>query len=204
MTPSRANPSDNYKRMVELYHELHVNGEVQLGLKPEETYPGISILPHTQQIKEIIDKTGARTVLDYGCGKGYQYDMPTVDIPGIGTCDGIIDYWGVDEVHCYDPCVERFSKLPEGKFDGVVSTDVLEHCCEQDIAWIVAEMFGFANCFVFATVACYPAKTTLPDGNNAHTTIRPSEWWNDVFRESSSQHPHVSWTCRSIGRRQRE
>ena len=62
--------------MVSLYRELHTRGERILGLSPDETYPGVSMLPHTKRIKDLIDKTGARTVLDYGCGKGYQYDLP--------------------------------------------------------------------------------------------------------------------------------
>jgi hypothetical protein len=192
MIYSRANPSPAYRRMLTLYSDLHTQGEKVLGLSPDETYPGISMLPHAKRIKELIDKTGARTVLDYGCGKGYQYDLPRVMIPGVGECDGVIDYWDIDDVRCYDPCVARFSRLPEGKSDGVISTDVLEHCAEDDIPWIVAEMFSFANLFVFASVACYPAKTTLPNGENAHATVRPFEWWKEVFGAAGSRHPQVT------------
>ncbi len=193
MTYSRDNPSPAYQRMVSLYRELHTRGEQVLGLSSDETYPGVNLLPHTKRIKDLIDQTGARTVLDYGCGKGYQYDLPKVAIPGVGERDGVLDYWDIDEVRCYDPCYERYSKLPEGKFDGVISTDVLEHCVEEDIPWIVAEMFAYANRFVFAAIACYPAKTTLPNGENAHATIRPIEWWKQVFSEAGSKHPDVTW-----------
>jgi len=192
MSYSRDNPSPNYQRIVSLYRELDTRGERILGLSPDETYPGVSMLPHTKRIKDLIDKTRARTVLDYGCGKGYQYDLPKVVIPGVGERDGVIDYWDIDEVRCYDPCYERFSRLPEGKFDGVISTDVLEHCSEDDIPWIVAEMFSFANRFVFASVACYPAKTTLPNGENAHATIRPLDWWSKIFGDTGSRHPHIA------------
>ena len=194
MSYSRDNPSANYRRMVSQYRELHTHGERVLGLSADETYPGISMLPHTKRIKELIDQTGARTVLDYGCGKGYQYDLPVVEIPGVGKRDGVLDYWDIDEVRCYDPCYERYSKLPEGKFDGVISTDVLEHCSEDDIPWIVAEMFSFAKGFVFASVACYPAKTTLPNGENAHATVRPFDWWKNIFGDAGSRHPHI--TCK--------
>lgn len=191
MTYSRDNPSPAYQRMLSQYRELHTRGERILGLSPDETYPGISMLPHTRRIKELIDQTGARTVLDYGCGKGYQYDLPKVVIPGVGEHDGVIDYWDIDEVRCYDPCFERFSKLPAGKFDGVISTDVLEHCGEGDIPWIVAEMFSFADRFVFASVACYPAKSTLPNGENAHATVRPLDWWKQVFADAGGPHPQI-------------
>ena len=190
---SRENPSPRYREMTELYRRLHREGEKRLGLAPEETYPGISLLPHVKRIKGLIDSTGARTILDYGCGKGMQYEPHKLQVPGAGEWDSVIDYWDIDEVCCYDPCYERYSKLPQGKFDGVISTDVLEHCIEDDIAWIVAEMFSYANYFVFANVACYPAKTTLPNGENAHCTVRPHEWWQSVFATAAVQYPGVTW-----------
>ena len=96
-------------------------------------------------------------------------------------------------MRCYDPCYEACCQLPEGKFDGVISTDVLEHCIEEDIPWIVAEMFAYANRFVFAAIACYPAKTTLPNGENAHATVRPIDWWKQVFTDAGNKHPEVMW-----------
>ena len=63
MTYSRDNPSAKYRQMVALYCELHTKGEQVLGLTSDETYPGVNLLPHTRRIKDLIDQTGARTVL---------------------------------------------------------------------------------------------------------------------------------------------
>ncbi len=193
MSFSRLNPSPRYLELTALYRRLHREGERRLNLTPEETYPGVSLLPHLQRIKELIVRTGAVTLLDYGCGKGMQYEPHRVTVPGAGVFDGVLDYWDVDEVRCYDPCFERYSTLPEGQFDGVISTDVLEHCPESDIPWIVDEMFGYARRFVFACIACYAAKSTLPNGENAHTTVHPFAWWQDVFSAAGARHPRVLW-----------
>ncbi len=194
MTYSRQNPSPRYEQLIALYRRLHAEGEKRLGLAPEKTYPGKSLLPHLKRIKELIVSTGARTVLDYGCGKGYQYDPVHMVIPGEeGVWEGVLDYWDIDEVRCYDPCYDRYSKLPEGKFDGVISTDVLEHCPEEDVPWILDEMFGYAARFVFANVACYKAVTTLPNGENAHCTIRPPAWWDSAFKAAARKRPSVTW-----------
>ena len=190
---SRQNPSLRYQELTALYRRLHSEGELRLGLSPDETYPGDSLLPHVKRIKGLIGSTGARIILDYGCGKGYQYGPSKITVPGEGVWDSVIDYWDIDEVCCYDPCYERYSKLPEGKFDGVISTDVLEHCPEQDIPWVVAEIFSYATRFVFANVACYPALTTLPNGENAHCTVRPLEWWQTVFDEAAKDYPDLDW-----------
>ncbi len=179
---------------MELYRRLHVEGEKFLQLEPEATYPGISLMPHLGRIKRLIDETDAKTILDYGSGKGMQYEPQRIALPGRGEWNSVLDYWDVDEVRCYDPCYEPYSRLPEERFDGVVCTDVLEHCPEEDLRWIVSEIFSFATRFVYAAVACYPAKSRLPNGENAHCTVRPQQWWQILFEEVAAAYPGVKWT----------
>ena len=193
MTFSRDNPSHRYRELLELYGSLHAHGESQRGLTADRTYPGISLLPHLQRIKSMIEATGARTLLDYGCGKAQLYDATDLELPGVGRIETVIDYWDVEEVRCYDPCVPRFATLPSEPADGVITTDVLEHCPEPDLDWIVAELFDYARSFVFASIACYPAKTHLPNGENAHCTIRPVAWWNELFTRTARRYPSTEW-----------
>ena len=136
---------------------------------------------------------GAKTLLDYGAGKGMQYQPMQIIAEGIGEWPSIQTFWGVDEIYCYDPAYTPFNQLPNKKFDGVISTDVLEHCPEEDIPWILDEIFGYATRFVFANVACYPAKKRLPNGENAHCTIREPEWWQRLLSEVSSKHAGIKW-----------
>lgn len=193
MKYSRANPSPRYKDLLGQYHCMHTEGEKFLGLPPERTFPGQSLFAQAGRIKDMILRHGARTILDYGAGKGMQYQPMPIRIEGIGEWPSIQAFWAVSEIRCYDPCYQPFNTLPSGKFDGVISTDVLEHCPEEDIPWIIDEIFGYANKFVFANVACYPAKKRLPSGENAHCTIRPPEWWSDILRETSVRYPTIDW-----------
>ncbi len=193
---SRENPSPRYTELLSLYKTMHKEGETRLGLPPAQTYPGISLLPQAQFIKQMIDRTKADSILDYGCGKGALYDVQKINIPGVGIQDNIVDYWDIVSVRCYDPCYEPYSNLPNEKFDGVISTDVLEHCPEQDVKWIIGEMFGYAQKFVFANVACYPAMKTLPNGENAHCTVQPPEWWEALFAEASRAHGNLLYDLR--------
>jgi hypothetical protein len=193
MVFSRANPSPRYRQLVESYRALHVEGERFMNVAPGDTFPGLSLPPEAHHIKRLIDRTGALNVLDYGSGKGRQYDARGVRLATGEVVESIVDYWGVDYVHCYDPSFPRFSTLPQGTFHGVISTDVLEHCPEEDLPWILAEMFSYAERFLYANVACYPAKKRLPSGENAHCTIRPPEWWSDVFRRIAAGYPDIVW-----------
>ena len=187
---SRRNPSARYRRLLELYREMHVRGEALRSLPPERTFPGASLLPQAHHVRRLVAQTGARSILDYGSGKGAQYRPMRLSevIPrqGAGKWQGIQEYWGVERIVCYDPGYEPFSRLPSEACDGVISTDVLEHCPEADLPWIVAELFALARRFVFASVACHPAVKRLPNGENAHCTVRPPEFWQDLFSSSAT------------------
>lgn len=193
MTFSRAHPSPRYLELHSLYCTMHERGEGYLGVPPEKTFSGESLAPECARVKRLIEKTGARTLLDYGSGKGRQYDPRRIRDESGGEWSSVLDYWGVDEVVCYDPCYAPLSRLPDGKFDGVVCTDVLEHCPEEDMPWIVGEIFYYASRFVYATVASFPARKRLPNGENAHCTIRPVEWWAGLFGGVAGGNPGVIW-----------
>lgn len=190
---SRQNPSPRYFELLAIYREMHLTGDRFVGAAPEHTFSGRSLYPQIARIKRLVASTGARTILDYGSGKGRQYDPRPLQIEGKNTWYGIIDDWGVDEVHCFDPAYPPYSALPSGRFEGVIATDVLEHCPEEDIPWIVEEVFSFATRFVFATIACYPARKLLPNGENAHCTQRPPNWWEAVLRQAAAARPGVIW-----------
>ena len=194
---SRAAPSPRYRRLIEQYQFMHLHGETHLGIPPERTFPGQSLPKEAPHIKRLIRQTGARTLLDYGCGKGQQYwPMRVTDVDeGIDYPD-IKSYWGVTDVRCYDPAYSPFTQLPTDTFDGVICTDVLEHCPEEDIPWIVAELFAYARKFVYANIACFPAKKRLPSGGNAHCTIKPAKWWEEHIGRAAAPKPEVIYEFR--------
>jgi hypothetical protein len=192
MSYSRQNPSPRYRELIRLYSDMHREGEKFLGLPPERTFPGSSLFAQAARIKKLVDLTGALTILDYGSGKGKQYDQLKIrtDADEEGS---VLDYWGIDHVACYDPAFPPYNKLPQGTFDGVICTDVMEHCPEEDVPWIVEEIFDFATRFVFVNAACFPARKRLPNGENAHCTIRPPEWWEGLFRAAGAKRPSLRW-----------
>ncbi len=197
---SRSNPSARYRELIQLYERMHREGERFLNIPPGDTFPGSSLLPHLRVVKALIDSTGALDLLDYGAGKGTQYRPQRVTIEGLeGEWDSVAEYWEVDNVSCYDPCHTPFSTLPQGTFDGVISTDVLEHCPEEDVPWVLEEIFSFAHKFVFLTVAGYVARKRLPNGENAHSTIKPLDWWRDLIVAVAARHPGIAWRARYYG-----
>jgi hypothetical protein len=192
MTFSRQQPSSRYRELLEQYRAMHRDGDPKKGIAAEQMFDGRSLPRQASRIKALVTKTGAQTLLDYGCGKGGAYQAPRF-VDGLQTWNGIREYWGVEQVKCYDPAYLPYAELPAGSFDGVLCTDVLEHCPAEDLPWIVGELFGFAQKFVFANVACYPAGKSLPNGENAHCTLRPTAFWQEVFGAAATARPGILW-----------
>jgi hypothetical protein len=190
---SREAPSSRYRELLDLYKRMHLEGERSLGIPALRTFAGGSLLRHAPAIKRLIDATGTRTLLDYGSGKGQQYTADSLELPDGTRIGKLADYWGVDSITTYDPAYEPLSRLPSGTFDGVICTDVLEHCPEEDLPWIVDELFAFARRFVFANIASFPAVKALPNGENAHSTVQPPAWWAGLLHAIAHRHPGVRY-----------
>ena len=115
------------------------------------------ILPYVQMLE-------ARSAIDYGCGQSVLADV-------------IAERCGV-RVTRYDPAIPAYDKLPSGRFDLLINIDVLEHLPEDAIDDTLATMSSLSEKAIIV-IDTRLAKTTLPDGRNAHLTVRPPEWWRE-------------------------
>jgi hypothetical protein len=160
------------------YKDMHEEGMFKGGsLKAE--YIG--------SIKMLVKATKSTTVIDFGCGKAaaYKKDPPINDQFGIKSSN----------MYFYDIGVPEYEILPDGPFDGVICTDVLEHIPEELIDDALEKIFTRAQKFVFLIIHCGKAVKSLPNGENAHVTIRHPDWWNEKLSPyyDSSRLVHVRY-----------
>lgn len=151
----------NQQRLIELYREVHEQGH---------RFHGTSIKGRIEDIGNIVKETGAKTLLDYGCGKAIYY-----------LTHKIQDKWGVPMPTLYDPGVKKWDKKPDGKFDGVICTDVLEHILEP--AKALPEIIGYAEKFCYLAISCTPSAPAkrFSDGTPYHVSVHPPKWWRDLI-----------------------
>lgn len=201
---SRAHPSPRYREHLQMNRHLHEQGDALYGIPPGQVFPGYSLLSLLEVLKPLLLLKTPQTLLDYGAGKGLQYHpelvlkgadgtpIPLRDAAG-NIYKNVRDFLSIASITCYDPACAPHAALPEGTFDAVISTDVMEHCPQEDLPWIVEELFSFARQLVFVSIAGYPAIKTLPNGENAHITLKPMAWWEQLFAETAARHPGVDY-----------
>src|SRR6185436_7103952 len=102
---SRSNPSPRYRELTALYAQMHVGGLPNQNIKAKDLFAGSSIIPQLPKIKLLVAEHGARTLLDYGCGKGLQYRAQNLKLRSGEIIPSVQGYLGVDSIHCYDPGV---------------------------------------------------------------------------------------------------
>ena len=63
----------------------------------------------------------------------------------------------------------------------VICTDVLEHIPEEDLDWIIREIFSLSSSTVFINISCEPALKTFTTGKykgeNVHVSLFDNKWW---------------------------
>jgi len=152
-------PSEDFQYYIDQYKIKHKQGYTE-AYQISPTYTSRDIL------KAQFDQHKIDILLDYGVGKAYHFTQAKLD-----------QYWGIGSWVGYDPAVEQFNTKPEGEFDAVLCYDVLEHIPEGSIDYVLQEIFSYSRGPVFLHVGMGPAQAILPNGENAHTTIKPREWW---------------------------
>ncbi|MEZ5932251.1 MAG: hypothetical protein R3F54_09910 [Alphaproteobacteria bacterium] len=182
-------PSRRFQDLLALHQRMHEEGRPEEQRGPERTFNGKSLAEHIRPVARLAKEHDAGTILDFGAGKGALYQ----DHPEGGRLRTMADWPGVT-ITCFDPGYPAFAEPPSGLYDGVISTDVVEHIAADDIPWILDDIFAHAGRFVYVVAACFPAKKTLPNGENAHVTIQPPAWWKSQMESAAARHPGVQWT----------
>lgn len=120
---------------------------------------------HIVYIAFLVEILGFKDLIDWGCGKGRLADsLLSLDV----DCEK------------YDPAIEAFSAFPSGSFDCVISTDVLEHVPENELENFMLDITAAStNAILVPHLGL--AKTILPDGSNAHCTIKSVSEWKQEF-----------------------
>jgi len=141
---------DNY---LDQYKKLHSEGLY-----------GTSSVKLYDDIVPLLKEVNPTTVLDYGCGQSLLASCVASNL-------GYITFR-------YDPAIPELDSLLTQKYDVIVCIDVLEHIPEHLVDDVIKHIRSMSE-FVIFDIGVVEAVVTLPNGDNAHCTVRSVEWWLD-------------------------
>ena len=132
---------------------------------------------------EQIKKRGyVNTILDWGAGKGQMRKLLKKEAPHIVYTP-------------YDPGMPEYDVLPDGPFDMVISTDVMEHIEPDLIEETLRQMWNRTKYVLIQNIACSKAGSNFLygpyEGQNVHLIIEDTDWWVETHKRAI-QDPKMS------------
>lgn len=112
----------------------------------------------------------AKTILDYGCGKGTLRSAILEKKPFL-----VVDN--------YDPGMPEWSVLPPGPYDLVTCTHVLEHVEPAELDETLRVLDSRMAKGGFFVIPHGPARAVLLDGRNAHLIQESWDWWHEKLKQ---------------------
>lgn len=118
---------------------------------------------NAKQVREFSKAVGAKTILDYGCGRGT-----------LKTALAALNF--MTPVAEYDPAITGKTEMPLPA-DLVVCTDVMEHVEPEKIDNVLKHIHALSIRACYMVIATRDTQHILPDGRSSHLVIKPPEWW---------------------------
>jgi hypothetical protein len=170
--------SDAYYRIVENGKRYH---------NSTKSWNGLHTVPYARNIKKLVEKHNAASILDYGCGKGYQYTQNTEWEPGVATT--LDKYLGITDVEKFDPCWPEFEKYPslDRSYDGVILIQCLGFIPDDDLGTLKEHLEKLSTKFCYigelkssGVADVKPKKLKLVEPDKC-TIGRSADWYKERF-----------------------
>ena len=150
------------------------NGQQRPRARPPAVLPAL---------RELITAAGARTILLYGFGMDKD---ATAELAGQFGGNSIA-------ITSYDrACLSKMAQ-PLAEYDGVVCFQGLECLPDEDVPWVLEEMFGHARRFVCLTVLQASHVKRSQNGTRVLPQQRDFAWWRTRVEAASARHATMHW-----------
>ena len=135
------------QELIDQYEQIHAAGKY-----------GTTAVRNLRFIRPEIELLQPQSILDYGCGQSNLMDALKLNYPV--------------ELYRYDPAIPAISSKPDKIVDLLTNVDVLEHIEEADLDEVIGDMRASCRNAIII-IDLVPASAKLPDGRNAHVTLKP-------------------------------
>lgn len=154
------------QKLINMYEKMANEGYDRVDeTRIENAFSDFELRPYRKLIRTELENYSISSILDYGCGGSNWFISGFDELSN----QSAVEYFKLKEAYSYEPAREIDERQP---VDCVISFDVLEHIFISDVPLVLRDMFSYASKMIILNVACYPAAAKLPNGENAHITVR--------------------------------
>ena len=182
---SKLKLSKQGEELIKLYEKMVKEGYSRRdGVEVKKAFSDFELRKFRNLCKEKISNNKIKTILDYG-GGGSNWEELNFE-PSTG--ENAKTFFKVEEVNTFEPARNLMEKKQS---DCVICMDVLEHIFIADVPNVIDELFSLSKNLLIINVACYKAAALLPNGENAHITIRSPVWWKGAIDTIAVKYPNI-------------
>jgi hypothetical protein len=131
---------------------------------------------HIEPVASLIRETGTQTVLAYAANPR-----------ALRQAHG----WDTAKVTCVDDITAPI----EGEFDGVLCIDLLGHVPDDDVPWVLDQLFAHARRFVYVGGPSAPLRQRSRHARATLVTPQSAHWWREQLAAADRRHPGLKWVC---------
>jgi len=99
----------------------------------------------------------------------------------------------VRSIQRVDPLASEANAVFKGRFDAVVCTDTLEFIPDDDVPWLLDQLFRATDRLLYCRVIETRAASGDPALSRSQPWNRTIEWWHYQFQTVARHHPKVRW-----------
>ena len=173
------------EKLLEFYTQMAEEGYARIdGNYVENAFSDFEIRKFRNVVQPFLAGLSVTTLLDYGSG-GSDWHLPGFDTD---TNASALEFFSLKTVTNYEPARDRDGVRSA---DCVTCIDVLEHIFISDLPAALRDIFSLATSCVVLNVACYDAAAQLPNGENAHISVRDPQWWKGMVDTIAMEFPDI-------------
>lgn len=149
---------------------------------------------HRKAIEAFAEKADASTVLLYegeGRRNGHrQFASPTQELSINREIKNTVQW------ERYNLRGEEGLQTTEAQYDGVVCLNWLNHIPDEDIPWVLDDIWAKARQFVYLALPCsLPSlRERMFPSLSSSTSNHTIDWWKERIQTAARPHPHIHWT----------
>ncbi|MCZ6500105.1 MAG: ELM1/GtrOC1 family putative glycosyltransferase [Gammaproteobacteria bacterium] len=178
---SRKNPSQAFRDL------CHIAQDPQNISQRNDRKKTAAVRSNQAGLAKLLEECSVHTVLD--CQISAASRGSILGFPAVAKA-------GIEQLVEFDPTAHLGDAVSSERVDATVCFATLDFVPDEDIPWLLKQLFGRTRRLVYCEVSNKTESQYLSNGMTLNRRNRPVEWWQYQFELVARHYPAVRWRLR--------